>query len=288
MLNQNRDKNISFCIEEMQTEVIWDMHAHLTCLTNEKYHNVSYEEKKLLAYEELNDRRSQNIAAFFSCGTPEEWEFMQQVIREQHMKEQEVRLSFGIHPWYSDQYDPEEYRAYFGKCEAVGEIGMDSVWCEIPLAQQRKVFEKQLQIAADLQKPVILHTKGQEREIAEMIRDFPGKICVHWYSGSIQDLEQYLQKDCYFTLGPDFMWKKDGELYQYMLQNIPDDRLFLETDGLDAVLWAYEEAGMVYVDTYLLLRKIMYGNLQHLSICKKKKPKEMLLTLQQNLLDFLA
>jgi hypothetical protein len=53
-----------------------------------------------------------------------------------------------------------------------------------------------------------------------------------------------------------------------------------------SLLWAYEETGMVYVDTYLLLRKIMYGNLQHLSICKK--PKEMLLTLQQNLLDFLA
>ena len=67
-----------------------------------------------------------------------------------------------------------------------------------------------------------------------------------------------------------------------------EERLFLETDGLDAVFWAYEEAGMVYGDTHRLLREIMYGNFQHLSVCKKKKPKEMLLTMQQNLLDFLA
>lgn len=290
--------------EKMQTEVIWDMHAHLACLTNEKYKNVSDEVRKLLAYEELNGRRSQNIAAFFSCGTPEEWEFMQALCKNDLESDMHTicrnaseeagfstRLSFGIHPWYSDRYNPEAYKTYFELCDAVGEIGMDSVWCEVPLMQQRKMFELQLQLAADLGKPIVLHTKGQEQEIAEIIRDFPGKICVHWYSGEIRHLEQYLQKECYFTLGPDFMWRKQEELYQYMIQNIPEDRLFLETDGLDAVIWAYEEAGRMYDDldhTYMLLGDIMYGNLQELSACKKKKPKEMRMKLQQNLFDFLT
>ena len=81
---------------------------------------------------------------------------------------------------------------------------MDSVWCDIPLDIQQKRLEEQLQIAADLKKPVLLHTKGQEKRIAELLRGFPYHICVHWYSGTEQDLEPYLDMGCYFTLGPDF------------------------------------------------------------------------------------
>ncbi len=65
--------------------------------------------------------------------------------------------------------------------------GMDSVWCDIPLDIQQKRLEEQLQIAADLKKPVLLHTKGQEKRIAELLRGFPYHICVHWYSGTEQD-----------------------------------------------------------------------------------------------------
>lgn len=82
--------------------------------------------------------------------------------------------------------------------------GMDSVWCDIPLDIQQKRLEEQLQIAADLKKPVLLHTKGQEKRIAELLRGFPYHICAHWYSGTEQDLEPYLDLGCYFTLGPDF------------------------------------------------------------------------------------
>lgn len=40
---------------------------------------------------------------------------------------------------------------------------MDSVWCDVDLKIQKEVFEKQLQFAQALNKPVILHTKGQEK-----------------------------------------------------------------------------------------------------------------------------
>lgn len=40
---------------------------------------------------------------------------------------------------------------------------MDSVWCDVDLKIQKEVFEKQLQLAQALNKPVILHTKGQEK-----------------------------------------------------------------------------------------------------------------------------
>ena len=125
-------------------------------------------------------------------------------VPKQFQNREELLLSFGIHPWYADQPRTEEMQEAYGECDYIVEIGMDSVWCDIPLDIQQKRLEEQLQIAADLKKPVLLHTKGQEKRIAELLRGFPYHICVHWYSGTEQDLEPYLDMGCYFTLGPDF------------------------------------------------------------------------------------
>ena len=113
-------------------------------------------------------------------------------------------LSFGIHPWYADQHLTEEMPEAYSECDYVGESewtlsGVISRWIS-----SKNRLEEQLQIAADLKKPVLLHTKGQEKRIAELLRGFPYHMCVHWYSGTEQDLEPYLDLGCYFTLGPDF------------------------------------------------------------------------------------
>lgn len=209
------------------------MHTHLySCTLKADAQNIE-EDLEKAAQKELFFRKEQGIASCINCGTPEEWRWMQAF-------QAEALLSFGIHPWYSDQYEPEAYMEAFKACSAVGEIGMDSVWCSIPLNRQEEILRKQLTIAADLHKPVVLHTKGQEHRIAQLIKDFPEKICIHWYSGSIQELQPYLEKDCYFTIGPDFSIKED--LHRYMLKMIPVDRLFLESDGLAAIIWAKQEA----------------------------------------------
>lgn len=226
-----------------------DMHAHLFCIS-EADKILSGESLEITAVKELDFRRQQSIFTCFSAGTPEEWQFM-----EQWRERDEVLLSFGIHPWYADRYSVNNCRGYLEECDFIGEIGMDSVWCQVPLETQKRALEQQLQIAADLGKPVLLHTKGQEKEIGEIIKDFPGNVCVHWYSGGEKELEVYLEKDCYFTLGPDFaqvcrmgekpfkqaadddkVEKRQG--YLRILKEIPVNRLFLETDGLSAVAWA--------------------------------------------------
>lgn len=233
---------------------VLDMHAHLSCQEDEKKNQLSKIEQYKLAIQEIRLREKLGIATFFSCGTPEEWRFWEKLgykSEELWKREQKswancgILLSFGIHPWYADQYDPIQCRREpetdpFALCGAVGEIGMDSVWCTIPLKQQRDCFVKQLEIAAEQKKPVILHTKGQEAEIVQLVQDFPGKICVHWYSGDEKTFERFLELDCYFTLGPDAAQRgeKKDRLRRRMLLEIPEDRLFFETDGVGAVSWA--------------------------------------------------
>lgn len=166
-----------------------------------------------------------------------------------------IFTSFGIHPWsthefchYSDESNSADYKqiqghiqrevnameAYYKKAHAVGEIGMDSVWCTCDLTLQRELFMQQLNLAEKLGKPVILHTKGQEREIGEILRHYSVKKLVHWYSCE-QYLENFIGQDCYFTVGPNYTI---NNAVKHIISSVPLDRLLVETDGISAVEWA--------------------------------------------------
>lgn len=171
------------------------------------------------------------------CGTdPEDARWVMEIC---HMPEAEGILLpvFGLHPWHADQWKVEDMIPYLEKCRVIGEIGMDSLWCDVPLERQREVLEKQLQLAVEWKKPVVLHTKDREREILELIRRYPNTYLVHWYSAD-HDLDGYLDLNCYFSVGPDVVW---NPAVQQVARRVPENRILLETDGMDAVKWAWEE-----------------------------------------------
>jgi len=147
----------------------------------------------------------------------------------------------GVHPWYVKERGLGSMEPWMGRCPVIGEIGMDSVWCSVPLDLQEDVFRRQLGMACCQKKPVILHTKGQEEEIARIIREYPNRYLVHWYSCE-KYLEEYLDQDCYFSIGPDVWW---NQTVMEVVRKVPGNRLLLETDGLEAVKWAYEEGRKV-------------------------------------------
>lgn len=71
----------------------------------------------------------------------------------------------------------------------------------------------------------------------ESCRRYPNRYLVHWYSCG-QHLEEYLDQDCYVSIGPDVVW---NPAVQEAARQVPEDRLLIETDGLGAVKWAWEE-----------------------------------------------
>lgn len=283
---------------------VLDMHAHLASLSD----NVETWEAQMrreelpgqtdalreqerstwLGCRELELRKSCGIATCFSSGTMREWEYLQQF-----GEREEILRSFGIHPWYSAQEALENAMEAFRSCDMIGEIGMDSVWCEVPLELQRRKLEQQLQIAADFGKPVILHTKGQEREIADLLKGFPNPVCVHWYSGTMEDLERYLELDSYFTIGPDFAdicrsQKERGTERQAVCRRIVSevslDRLFVETDGISAVAWAKNTE----VLDWKVLSEVLEGNMEFLAACRQIPMEELRTVMDGNLRDFLS
>ncbi|WP_312353257.1 TatD family hydrolase [Aminipila sp.] len=169
-------------------------------------------------------------------------------------------ISFGIHPWNTHEFcksgkgenplilDEQDWvkcireklegvKEYFRGAHAVGEIGMDSVWCSCNLMLQRELFIQQVEIAQSLRKPVVLHTKGQEKAIAEILLNYSLKKLVHWYSCE-QYLELFLEQDCYFTVGPNY---QTSNAVKKVISTVPLDRLLVETDGISAVEWASEK-----------------------------------------------
>lgn len=270
--------------------MLLDMHCHLSALSHD-WQSAPSGNWQFLAKREMEIRKKEGILSFLSGGTPWQWEMLLELRQRENFLS-----SFGIHPWYGDLYFPEGMEEYVKKCDAVGEIGMDNVWCQVDLSIQKKVFEKQLLLAADLHKPVILHTKGQERTVASMLRGFPEKVCVHWYSGSERDLEAYLERDCYFTLGPDVALfcrgnledfsdekQKEAQVRMRMLREIPKNRLFLETDGISAAAWAVGEESLPLEKLGHVLRENLFAAASFKGVC----PKELEAQFLDNLREFL-
>ena len=183
--------------------------------------------------EDLNLRIQNKIVSLFSNANPQEIEdLLSKKLSE------DIILTCGIHPWSADVIKFEEMEKYLQKASIIGEIGMDSVWCDVDLKIQEAVFRKQLAYAAKNHKAVILHTKGQEKEIAKIIKEYPNKYLIHWYSCN-DYLDEYLKLDCYFSIGPDVFW---NEATREVARRAPLNRILSETDGLNAVKWAYDEA----------------------------------------------
>lgn len=142
--------------------------------------------------------------------------------------------SCGLHPWQADRFTVTDMLPYIMQSAALGEIGLDNVWTDADMDAQRRAFTEQLDLAQRLGLPVILHTKGMEAEIAEILLPYAMPKLVHWYSCG-KHLEKYLAQDCYFTVGPDH---GTNPAVQAVLKSVPPERIMTETDGLEAVAWA--------------------------------------------------
>lgn len=232
----------------MQT-AIYDGHAHLG------------------GGEERAIRRSRKITSMVCAGTPKEAE---NLLAEAE-KDPFIVPAVGLHPWHSQEYRVEEMLPFMRRVPVIGEIGMDSVWCQVPMEIQRQAFKEQLQIAESLGKPVVLHTKGMERKIGEMIGKYKNRYLVHWYS-SMEDLDAYLDADCYFTIGPDLAV---NPAVQQVARRAPIDRLLVETDGFSAVRWALGEVDFQKIPDLLTENMEQAAKLRNLTLTRMASQMEM-------------
>jgi len=201
-------------------------------------------------------------------------------VAELAKKSRFVIPTYGLHPWDADKYQIDQMLVYLHDCVIIGEIGMDSVWCDVELGRQRNAFIKQLDIAQKRGCPVILHTKGCEEEIAEIISNYSVPFIVHWY-GCEKHLEKYIKQGCYFTVGPSVYTEK---AMQQVVQAVPVYKLFVESDGLYTIEWLTEKRALPEMLPEVLKNIIKY--IAQIKKLSEKKVQESMLYTMTRLIDF--
>jgi len=139
----------------------------------------------------------------------------------------------GVHPHEAAEVgDPAAaVRELIGhpRAVAVGECGLDFYRDYAPRDRQRALFEQQLALAAELSKPVVVHTRAASQETAAVLASFPGTVVLHCFSAP-DLLPVALERGYYVSFAGNVTYPKAGELREAARQ-VPGDRLLAETDS---------------------------------------------------------
>jgi TatD DNase family protein len=150
-----------------------------------------------------------------------------------------VLPSFGYHPWYVSQCSTQWQERLLSFLDqvpaAVGEIGLDR-WIPSPnLPEQEKVFLWQWRLASKRNLPVSIHCLRAWGRLYELLQQNPGPACgflLHSYGGPVEMIAPLAKLGAYFSF-PGFYAHERKERQRATFQQVPQDRLLIETDAPD-------------------------------------------------------
>jgi len=137
----------------------------------------------------------------------------------------------GVHPHAAgEEHDLGEIRslAQGPTCVAVGEIGLDYFRDYAPHDAQQRLFAAQLELAHELGKPVVIHTRAADADTQTALEAFEGTIVLHCFS-SPHLLPAALEHGWYVSFAGNVTYKNASDL-RVAASQVPDDRLLAETD----------------------------------------------------------
>lgn len=149
-------------------------------------------------------------------------------IEEAFVFENNSFYSIGFHPWYAQKFTTEQFTKLekfvaFNEILAIGECGLDKN-CITELKLQISIFEKQLELAERVGKPLIIHCVGCFNELISIRKseNFNQPWIIHGFRGKPQLANQLLNAGFSLSYGEFFNTES--------LKLTPTDRLFVETD----------------------------------------------------------
>ena len=147
-----------------------------------------------------------------------------------------VYAAVGSHPDVADEVNEavlEEYKKLCKlrpKVKAIGEIGIDYHYEDIPRDLQRKAFRMQLELAREVGLPVIVHEREAHEDGMSLVREFSDVTGVfHCYSGSAEMAKVLVDKGWYIGFTGVITFKNARKAIE-TIEQIPLERILLETD----------------------------------------------------------
>ena len=145
-----------------------------------------------------------------------------------------VSACLGIHPHEAGAVGDGDVQALRGlfshpKAVAVGETGLDYFRDYAPPDAQRRLFERQLALARDLAKPVVIHMRAADEDTLATLAGFAGTVVLHCFS-SPAILDPALERGYYVSFAGNVTYKNAYEL-RAAARGVPRHRLLVETDS---------------------------------------------------------
>jgi TatD DNase family protein len=145
-----------------------------------------------------------------------------------------VFAALGIHPHQAAEPDAtrvDELRELLADehAVAVGETGLDFYRDYAPRERQRELFERQLELAAELGKTVVVHTRAASEDTAAALEPFAGTVVLHCFSAP-ELLPVALERGYFLSFAGNVTYPKAEELRE-AARAVPGERLLAETDS---------------------------------------------------------
>ena len=148
-----------------------------------------------------------------------------------------IYCSVGSHPDHADEVNEEvldEYRrmvADHPKIKAIGEIGLDYYYEDIPREIQKRAFRMQLELARELNLPVIIHERDAHGDAFDIVREFPDVRGVfHCFSGSREFARELVKRGWHIGFTGVITFKNARRSLE-IIEMLPMDRIMVETDS---------------------------------------------------------
>ena len=194
-----------------------DAHAHLTSLDD--------------AGEAVRRAAEAGVTRILTVGTSVEDCGRALELADRH---QGVFAILGIHPHEAGTATADDLTALrelltHPKAVAVGETGLDWFRDYAPADDQRRLFAAELELAAELAKPVVIHTRAADVDTLAALADHPGTVVLHCFS-SPHLLPTALERGWYVSFAGNATYPKAVDLRLAATQ-VPVERILAETDS---------------------------------------------------------
>ncbi|MHB8102147.1 MAG: TatD family hydrolase [Methanosarcina sp.] len=148
----------------------------------------------------------------------------------------DIHATLGLSPDIGREGDDKEINAILAQIEAnaekaagIGEAGLDFQDCKTNEEREKQTasFEKVIELAKDLDKPLVVHARLAEAEVLKLIKGVD-TVIYHCYSGSVETMREIVDMGYYISLATLVCF---SEHHQVLATEVPPENLLLETDS---------------------------------------------------------
>jgi len=145
--------------------------------------------------------------------------------------------TLGIHPEHANSYKESDLdfvknNINSPKIVAVGEIGLDYYWVKDNKEKQKELFIKQIKIANELKKPIVIHSRDAIKDTYDILKEYytGSKFLVHSYAGSIEMARKFIKLGAYLGINGVVTFKNAKNIKE-VVKEINLENLVIETDS---------------------------------------------------------